>query len=53
MWRAKDSYADNLYKRLLGKTDIPQKAIAAVARRLAIIMWRLCIEHRKYRTAMT
>lgn len=52
MWRAKDTYADNLYKRLLGKTGIPQKAIAAVARRLAIILWRLYIEHRKYRTVM-
>jgi transposase len=52
MWRAKDSYADNLYRRLLGKTGIAQKAIAAVARRLAIILWRLCIEQRMYRSAM-
>ena len=53
MWRAKDAYADALYCRLLGKTGIAQKAIAAVARRLAIILWRLCIEHRSYRPATT
>lgn len=51
MWRAKDAYADTLYSRLLGKTGIAQKAIAAVARRLAIILWRLCIEQRMYRPA--
>ncbi len=52
MWRAKDSYADSLYKRFLGKTGIAQKAIAANARRLAIILWRLCIEQRMYRPAL-
>lgn len=49
MWKAKDSYANELYCRLLGKTGVAQKAIAAVARRLAIILWRLCIEQRMYR----
>jgi len=53
IWRSKDRYADNLYHRLLGKTGIAQKAIAAVARRLAIILWRLCIEQRMYRTSMS
>lgn len=52
MWRARDQYAGNLYRRLLGKTGIAQKAIAALARRLAVILWRLCIEHRRYRSAM-
>lgn len=52
MWKAKDNYADMLYRRLLGKTGIAQKAIAAVARRLAIILWRLCVEQRMYRTVM-
>ena len=51
MWKAKDAYANNLYCRLLGTTGIAQKAIAAVARRLAIILWRLCIEQRMYRPA--
>lgn len=50
MWKAKDTYANTLYQRLLGKTGIAQKAIAAVARRLAIILWRLCVEQRMYRT---
>lgn len=53
MWKTKDSYADTLYRRLLGKTGIAQKAIAAVARRLAIILWRLCVEQRMYRTVVT
>jgi transposase len=52
MWKTKDTYADALYCRLLGKTGIAQKAIAAVARRLAIILWRLCIEQRVYRPTM-
>ncbi|HTP64325.1 MAG TPA: IS110 family transposase [Geobacteraceae bacterium] len=52
MWKSKDSCADALYRRLLGKTGIAQKAIAAVARRLAIILWRLCIEQRMYRPSM-
>ena len=53
MWRSRDSYAEGLYRRLLAKTGIAQKAIAAVARRLAIILWRLCIEQRLYRTVVT
>ena len=49
MWRAKDPKAGELYHKLLGKTGIPQKAIAVLARRLAIILWRLSIEQRAYR----
>jgi transposase len=49
IWVAHDKYAANLYHKLLGKTGIPQKAIAAVARKLAIILWRLSIEKRAYR----
>ncbi|MEJ2491571.1 MAG: IS110 family transposase [Desulfuromonadales bacterium] len=49
MWRAKDAKAGELYNKLLGKTGVPQKAIAALARRLAIILWRLSIEQRAYR----
>lgn len=51
MWRAKDARAGELYNKLLGKTGVPQKAIAALARRLAIILWRLSIERRAYRPA--
>jgi transposase len=49
MWRTKDAKAGELYNKLLGKTGIPQKAITALARRLAIILWRLSIEQRTYR----
>jgi transposase len=49
MWRAKDAKAGDLYNKLLGKTGVPQKAIAALARRLAIILWRLSLEQRTYR----
>lgn len=49
MWRAKDPQAGELYNKLLSKTGVPQKAIAALARRLAIILWRLSIEQRAYR----
>ena len=51
MWRAKDSKAGDLYNQLLSRTGVPQKAIAALARRLAIILWRLSIEQRTYRPA--
>lgn len=51
IWRAKDANAGELYNQLLGKTGVPQKAIAALARRLAIILWRLSIEQRTYRPA--
>jgi len=51
MWRAKDAKAGELYKKLLSKTGIPQKAITALARKLAIILWRLSIEQRAYRPA--
>jgi len=49
IWRTKDPYAQEIYHRLLSKTGVPQKAIAALARRLAIILWRLSIEQRAYR----
>jgi len=49
IWRAKDSYARERYNKLLSHTGVPQKAIAALARRLAIILWRLSIDHRAYR----
>ncbi len=52
IWKAKDSFAAELYNRLLVRTGLPQKAIAAVARRLAIILWRLMVEQRQYRSAV-
>ena len=49
MWKARDEYAKKTYNRILNKVGIPQKAIAALARKLAVILWRLCIEKRPYR----
>jgi transposase len=51
MWRAKDAYAREMYSRLLNRSGIAQKAITAIARRLAIILWRLAVEQRLYRPA--
>lgn len=51
IWRTKDAGANELYSKLLSKTGIPQKAITALARKLAIILWRLSIEQRAYRPA--
>jgi len=51
MWKAKDAGAAELYNRLLGRTGLAQKAIAALARRLAIILWRIAVEQRPYRVA--
>ena len=33
--------AETFYRRILGRTGLPQKAIVAVARKLAILLWRL------------
>jgi transposase len=51
IWKAKDAGAAELYNRLLGRTGLAQKAIAALARRLAIILWRIAVEQRPYRMA--
>jgi transposase len=52
MWRQYDPYARALFNRFLGRMGIAQKAIAAVARKLAIILWRLYVEGRPYRPAV-
>lgn len=49
IWKAKDPFAAELYNRLLGRCGLAQKAIAAVARKLAVILWRLAVEQRPYR----
>ena len=50
-WKRYDPYAREFYNRILAKCGLTQKAICAVARKLAIIMWRLCLEERPYRPA--
>jgi len=50
IWKANDEQAQSIYRKVLGRTAIPQKAIVAVARKLAIILWRLSVEQRAYRS---
>lgn len=50
IWVQRDAGAKALYGRLLGRMGITQKkAIAAMARRLVVILWRLSVEQRPYR----
>ena len=39
----------NFYNRIRNKTGLAQKAIAAVARKLLVLIWRIAIERRPYR----
>lgn len=48
IWRAKDPWASAIYGRLLSRTGIAQKAIIGLARKMAIILWRLIMEQRPY-----
>jgi transposase len=41
MWKQRDAAAETFYRRILGRTGLPQKAIVAVARKLAITLWRV------------
>ena len=43
MWKQKDKRAQEFYNRILGKHGVPQKAIAALARKLAALLWKLSI----------
>lgn len=52
MWRQYDPYARDLYNHFLSRMGIAQKAIAAVARKLAVILWRLYVERRPYRPSV-
>ena len=49
VWKSKDAWAQAIYGRVLSHCGVPQKAITALARRLGVILWRLCIEKRPYR----
>lgn len=53
IWRSRDEYAWSLYNKIYGRTKIPQKTIATLARKLSIILWRLSIEQRAYRPIVT
>lgn len=41
-------YYRKIYNKILSNTNLPQKAIVAVARRLLVIMWRIAVENRAY-----
>ena len=43
MWKQRDPGAEAFYRRILGRSGLPQKAIVAVARKLAVLLWRLNI----------
>jgi len=43
MWQGKVPEAKDRYSKLVARSGIPQKAIAAMARRLAVMLWRLSL----------
>ena len=43
LWQGKVPEVKQLYNKLLAQTGVPQKAIVAIARRLAIKLWRLSL----------
>lgn len=43
MWKQQDPWAQNFYNRILGRHGVPQKAIAALARKLAALLWELSL----------
>ena len=50
-WRlvAVEEHYSNFYNRIRSKSDLSQKAITAVARKLLVLIWRIAIEKRPYR----
>lgn len=48
-WVSNDAGAKAQYKRIVRNTGLSQKAIVAMARRLATILWRLSVERRPYK----
>ena len=43
IWKQRDEWAKTFYNRILSRHGIPQKAIAALARKLAALLWRLSL----------
>ncbi len=41
-----NAWTQEVYNGILSRCDLPQKAIAALARKLAVILWRLSLEKR-------
>lgn len=47
-WKGRDEHARRHYLRIKKRTGCAQKAIAAVARKLAIVMWRMLVDGTPY-----
>ena len=49
-WRlmSRENWAKEFYQRVLSNSGKSQKAIVALARKLAVILWRLWLENRSY-----
>ena len=43
MWKQKDEWARNFYNRIYSRSGVAQKAIAALARKLAALLWKLSL----------
>ena len=50
-WVARDEAAKARYRRLVASTGNGKKAIVGMARRLAILLWRLSLSGEPYRAA--
>lgn len=50
IWIAKDHQAKQTYLRIVGNTGQKNKAITAMARRLAIHLWKMLCNNQAYRT---
>ena len=46
IWQSKEPKVKAYYNKLVAKTGVSQKAIIAIARRLAILLWHLSLSHR-------
>lgn len=49
VWKQRDAKAAEFYRLILGRTGCASKAICALARKLAVIMWRIAIELRPFK----
>jgi len=49
IWKQRDAKAAEFYRLILSRTGCASKAICALARKLAVIMWRIAIELRPFK----
>ncbi|WP_419785298.1 transposase [Pseudodesulfovibrio sp.] len=42
-WKQRDEWAREFYNRILSRHGVPQKAITALARKLAAVLWKLSL----------